>query len=49
MSFYLKLTLPLKEMFLKSSTEGVWNSNGVVQWAIPEIRGTPEEDKHILS
>ena len=26
---YLELTLPLKEMFLKSSTGGVWNSNGV--------------------
>ena len=27
----LKLTLPLKEWLLKSSTGGVWNSNGVAQ------------------
>ena len=26
---YLEFTLPLKMMFLKSSTGGVWNSNGV--------------------
>ena len=28
---YLEFTLPLYKMFLKSSTGGVWNSNGVAQ------------------
>ena len=28
---YLEFTLPLLEMFLKSSTGGVWNLNGVTQ------------------
>ena len=28
MSFYLKFTLSLWEMFLKSSTGGAWSSNG---------------------
>ena len=28
---YLEFTFPLCKMFLKSSTGGVWNSNGVAQ------------------
>ena len=30
---YLKFSLPMYECFLKSSTGGVWNSNGVAQLA----------------
>ena len=33
----LKFKLPLCKMFLKSSTEGVWNSNGVANFVYEVI------------